>query len=110
MAHHVVPKKVYLLVFAALIALTAITTAVAFIDLGPLNTVAALAIATSKMVLVILFFMHVRYSGHFTKIVVVAGFFWLAILISLTMSDFLTRQWTPTPTGWESRAALSSHR
>jgi cytochrome c oxidase subunit 4 len=101
MSGHVVPVKTYLLVFLALIALTGLTTAVAYVDLGPLNTVAALAIAVCKMLLVILFFMHIRYSPHLMKIVVAAGFFWLLILISLTLSDFQTRGWTPSPSGWE---------
>lgn len=106
MAGHIVPAKIYMLIFVALILLTALTTGVAFIDLGPLNTVAALAIAVIKAILVILFFMHVRYSSHMTRIVVVAGFFWLAILITLTLSDFLTRPWSPVPTGWETTARL----
>ena len=102
MAGHVVSVRIYLLVFLSLIVLTGITTGVAFVDLGPLNTVVALAIAVCKMVLVILFFMHVRYSGPLTKIVVVAAFFWLLILISLILSDFQTRNWTPLPAGWGS--------
>jgi cytochrome c oxidase subunit 4 len=106
MSNHVVPVKTYVLVFAALIALTSFTTGVAFIDLGRFNTVAALLIAVSKAVLVILFFMHLRYSPHMTRIVVVAGFFWLAILITLTLSDFRTRKWTPAPTGWETSTSL----
>ncbi len=105
MSAHVVPVKIYVLVFLALIALTGLTTGVAFVNLGPFNTVAALAIAVCKMLLVILFFMHVRHSSHLTKIVVVAGFFWLLILISLTLSDFRTRDWTPTPSGWETSQA-----
>lgn len=108
MSDHVVPVKTYLLVFAALIALTSVTTGVAFIDLGRFNTVVALVIAVSKAVLVILFFMHLRSSPHLTRIVVVAGFFWLAILLTLTLSDFRTRKWTPAPTGWETSTSLSS--
>ena len=102
MSDHVVPVRIYLLIFIGLLALTALTTGVAFIDLGPLNTVAALVIAVTKMLLVILFFMHVRYSPRLTKIVVVAGFFWLALLIGLTLSDTITRHWTQNPSGWES--------
>jgi len=102
MSEHVVPVKRYVLIFASLLALTTLTTGVAFLDLGPLNTVAALAIAVTKMVLVILFFMHLRYSPRLTKIVLVAGFFWLVLLIGLTLTDYLTRQWTPGPSGWES--------
>jgi cytochrome c oxidase subunit IV len=106
MAGHIVPRKVYFLVFMTLLALTALTTAVAFLDLGPLNTVAALAIAVSKALLVILFFMHVKYSPHLTRLVLVAGFVWLAILLVLTLGDFSTRHWTPVPSGWESSQVL----
>jgi cytochrome c oxidase subunit IV len=102
MVHHVVPVRTYVLVFVALIALTALTTAVAYKDLGVMNTVVALAIAVVKMLLVILFFMHVRHSEGLTKIVILAGFFWLAILLTLTLADVHTRAWTPVPSGWES--------
>ena len=102
MSGNVVPVRIYLLVFLVLIILTGVTTGVAFVDLGSLNTVVALAIAVCKMLLVILFFMHVRHSSHLTKIVVVAAFAWLLILISLTLSDFQTRSWTPSPSGWGS--------
>jgi cytochrome c oxidase subunit IV len=108
----VVPVKTYLGIFVALLVLTAVTTGVAFIDFGelhtgihlldmiPLNTVAALAIAVAKMLLVILFFMHVKYSGSLTKIVVMAGFLFLAILVSFTLADELTRNWSPEAGGW----------
>ena len=105
MSGHVVSPKIYVLVFLTLIAFTALTTAVAFIDLGAFNTVIALAIAVCKMLFVILFFMHVRYSPNLTKIVIAAGFFWLLILISLTMGDYHTRGWTPSPSGWSSQQA-----
>jgi cytochrome c oxidase subunit 4 len=103
MSGHVVSPKIYVLVFLTLIAFTALTTAVAFVDLGAFNTVIALAIAVCKMLLVILFFMHVRYSPNLTKIVIAAAFFWLLILISLTMGDYHTRDWTPSPPGWSSQ-------
>ena len=106
MSEHVVPIKTYLAVFVALILLTALTTGVAYIDLGPFNTVAALAIAVTKMLLVVLFFMHVKYSSGVTKIVIVAGIFWLAILITLTMADEMTRSWTPDPRPWSSPSLL----
>jgi len=93
MSHHVVPRKVYFAVFAALMVLTATTTAVAFMDLGPWNTVVALGIAFVKATLVALFFMHVKYSPRLTQVVVAGGLFWLAILIALTLSDFLSRGW-----------------
>jgi cytochrome c oxidase subunit 4 len=88
-------------VFAALISLTALTTLVAMIDLGPLNTVAALLIAVCKASLVALFFMHLRWSSRLMHIVAVAALFWLAILLALTLSDYRTRQWTPAAEGWQ---------
>ena len=100
MAEHVVPVKLYVGIFAALICLTALTTGVAFIDLGPFNTVVALAIAVTKMLLVILFFMHVKYSPRLTRLVIVAAFFWLAILLTFTLSDVFTRHWTPVSGDW----------
>lgn len=100
MSSHVVPIKIYVAVFAALIALTLLTTAVAFVDVGRMNTVVALAIAVTKMLLVILFFMHVKYSPGLTRIVVLAGFFWLAILVAISLADVLTRSWTPTAAPW----------
>lgn len=100
MSEHVVPVRVYVSVFVALLCLTALTTGVAYIDLGALNTVAALGIAGVKMLLVVLFFMHVRCSSGMTKIVILAAIFWLALLISMTLTDVLTRHWTPGSSGW----------
>lgn len=97
MPEHLVSKKVYFGVFATLIVLTLITIEVALIDLGRLNTVAALTIAVCKATLVILYFMHVRYSSRLTWIVVACGFFWLLIMIALTMSDYLSRAWIQAP-------------
>jgi cytochrome c oxidase subunit 4 len=77
---------------------------VAFIDLGPFNTVAALAIAFTKMLLVILFFMGVRHSGGLVRIILVAGFFWLTLLIAFTTADYRTRSWTPAPDSWSTTA------
>jgi cytochrome c oxidase subunit 4 len=95
MAEHIVPPRIYFAVFAALIVLTATTTAVSFADLGPWNTVVALGIAFLKATLVVLFFMHVKYSPRLTQITIAGGLFWLAILIALTLSDFMTRGWLP---------------
>lgn len=89
---HVVPLRVYLAVFATLLVLTGVTTAVAFVDLGRLNVVIMLTIAVTKATLVILYFMHVRYADRLTWVVVGSGFVWLLILIGFTMSDLLTRQ------------------
>ena len=83
--------KVYYLVFFALVIGTVLTWRVAFIDLGFMNPVIALAIACTKATLVILFFMHVRYSSKLTMVTVAAGFFWLLILITLSLTDYLTR-------------------
>ncbi len=88
---HVVPLKVYLTIFGLLLFGTALTVAVAFQDLGPLNTVAALAIAGGKALLVVLWFMHVKYSSRLTWVFAAAGVAWLVLMIGLTMADFETR-------------------
>lgn len=92
-AGHVAPKSLYYLVFTALIVGTAITVAVAFVDLGAFNNVVMLTIACTKALLVVLFFMHVRWSTRLTWVVVASGFFWLLILFTLTMSDYMSRGW-----------------
>lgn len=94
---HVTSQRTYLGIFLALIVLTAATVLAAFVDLGFLNAVVALGIAVAKGLLVILFFMHVRYSSRLTWIFVGAGFFWLGILFALGMSDYLSRGWLPYP-------------
>lgn len=91
MSEHVDGIKTYLAVFAGLIVLTVITTAVAFVDLGSMSVVAALGIATCKMLLVALWFMHLRHSPKLTRLVVVGALLWLAILLVFTMADVLTR-------------------
>jgi cytochrome c oxidase subunit IV len=91
MTSHILPVRTYLAVFIALIVLLAATVAVNYLPLGQFNVVIALVIAVCKMFLVMLFFMHVRYSGRLIWIYVGVGFFWLGILIMLTMSDVLTR-------------------
>jgi cytochrome c oxidase subunit 4 len=95
MSGHIIPTRVYYLIFAALMIFTAITVAVAFVDLGFLNIAVALSIAVTKATLVVLYFMHVRYSTRLTWVVVSAGFFWLGILIALGLSDYLSRGWMP---------------
>jgi cytochrome c oxidase subunit 4 len=109
MSGHIVPVRTYLGIFLALMALTALTTAVAFLDLGRWNTVVALAIAVVKMLLVILFFMHVKYSGGLTRVIILAGFFWFAILVALTLSDELTRGWSPSPGPWGALVPFIRH-
>jgi cytochrome c oxidase subunit 4 len=91
MTEHIDSARTYILVFLALIGLTVLTTAVAFVNLGNFSVVAALAIAVCKMLLVALFFMHVRHSTQLTKLVLAGAMVWLAILILLTLTDFATR-------------------
>jgi cytochrome c oxidase subunit 4 len=95
MSGHVAPKSMYVWVFLALIAGTGLTVAAAEVDLGALNNVVMLALAMTKATLVILFFMHVRWSTRLTWVVAASGFFWLLILFGLTMQDYLTRGWVP---------------
>ena len=97
---HIVPVSTYLLVFLALMVGTGLTTWVAYIDLGKWNTVVALVIAFCKMILVVLFFMHVKYATGLTRVIIIAGFFWLGIMITLSCSDELTRTWEIVPQGW----------
>jgi cytochrome c oxidase subunit 4 len=85
----------YLLILAALVIGTCLTWGIAFIDLGIWNPVVALTIAVIKAVLVVLFFMHVFYSNKLTKLTVAAGFFWLMIMITMSLSDYLTRTFLP---------------
>jgi cytochrome c oxidase subunit 4 len=90
---HILPKRVYYTIFGILIFCTYLTVQIAFFDLGELNTIAALAIAVFKATIVVLFFMHVKYSTRLTWLVVVGSLFWLGIMLALTMSDYLTRAW-----------------
>jgi cytochrome c oxidase subunit 4 len=101
MSEHIVSRKIYFLIFGALMALTALTVLAAQVSFGneAVGTVIALTIAVTKAVLVVLFFMHVRYSSRLTWVVIASGFLWLAIMIGLTMSDYLTRGWSALPGG-----------
>jgi cytochrome c oxidase subunit 4 len=96
-SEHIVSPKIYLLIFAVLMILTFTTVYAATVDLNAhfagLNVIVALLIATCKAILVILFFMHAYYSSKRTKLIVFAGFFWLAIMLSLTLGDYATRSW-----------------
>jgi cytochrome c oxidase subunit 4 len=90
---HIAPVGLYLAIFVALIVLTTATVAIAFVDLGPLNTPVAIAIAVIKAILVILYFMHVRWSPRLTWIVAGAAFLWLALLVGGLLVDYLSRPW-----------------
>jgi cytochrome c oxidase subunit 4 len=93
MSGHITPKNLYYFVFLALLVGTGLTVVVAKFDLGPLNNVVMLSIACAKALLVILFFMHVRWSSRLTWVVAGSGFFWLLILFGLTMGDYMSRGW-----------------
>jgi len=91
--HHVVPKKVYYVIFGTLMVLTGVTVAAAYVDLGPINVVVAVVIACFKALIVVLYFMHVKFSTRLVKLTVIAGLYWMGILLALTLSDYLTRGW-----------------
>jgi cytochrome c oxidase subunit IV len=97
MSGHVTPLKVYIGIFLALMVCTTITVLVAYVNLGQLNKVVALGIATLKATLVVLYFMHVKYASRMTKLIVISGFFFLGILLSLTMVDYGSRTWVNPP-------------
>jgi cytochrome c oxidase subunit 4 len=91
--HHIVTPAVYAIVFVSLLVGTAITVVAAYIDLGIFNPVVALAIACTKAVIVILFFMHVKYQSKLVKLTVGAGFFTFLVLITMTLTDYVSRAW-----------------
>jgi cytochrome c oxidase subunit 4 len=97
MSEHIVPRKTYFAVFAALMVGTLLTVLAARINFGdgPLNDIIAMTIAVTKAALVVLFFMHIRYGSRLNMVVVVSGFFWLAIMIAFTLSDYKSRDWMP---------------
>ncbi len=90
---HIVSPGVYVAVGVALLILTGTTVGVSYIDLGVFNAVVALAIAVIKMLLVVLFFMHVKYSPRLTKLTVLAGVFVFIVLVGMTLTDYMTRAW-----------------
>lgn len=88
---HIVKPGTYLVIITALLFLTGLTVTAAYINLGKFNIVAALGIATLKATLVVLFFMHAKYSPKRTQLVIMAGIFWLIILLFMTLSDYASR-------------------
>jgi cytochrome c oxidase subunit 4 len=96
---HVLPKSIYYTIFLSLMVLTAATVGVAFVNLGAANFPVAIAIAITKATLVVLFFMHVKYSSRMTKMVVAIAIFFLLVMLGLTMTDYLTRDWFSSPRG-----------
>jgi cytochrome c oxidase subunit IV len=99
MSGHISPRSVYYAIFAALMVLTGITVAVAFVPLGALNFPVAIAIAITKATLVVLFFMHVKYSSRLTKMIVGMALFFLMTMFGLTLTDYLSRSWFAAPAG-----------
>ena len=91
--HHIVTPKTYIAVWITLLIATGLTTGAAFIDLHEFNPILALAIACFKGVIVILFFMHVYFSSRLMKLTVAAGFFTFIVLITMTLSDYMSRSW-----------------
>jgi cytochrome c oxidase subunit 4 len=106
--HHVLPIRLYLQIFAALMVLLVATVAVAFLPFGDYGIVVAMTIAIVKALLVVLYFMHVRYSSKLVWVFSGAAFFWLAILLVLTMSDYATRGWIPETRGWDRPAPMDT--
>ena len=92
MSEHILPSRLYYAIWITLLVLTVVTAVVATVDLGPFNTIVALLIASFKALLVILFFMHVKYTSEkLTKTVIFAAIFWLLILLALSLADYGTR-------------------
>jgi cytochrome c oxidase subunit 4 len=91
--HHIVGPKTYAIIFVTLLTFTGITVAAAFVNLGILNPIVALAIASTKAVIVILFFMHVFYQSKLIKLTVISGFLTFLILVTMTLSDYMSRAW-----------------
>jgi cytochrome c oxidase subunit 4 len=95
MSEHIVSVKTYLSVFLILLVGTFLTVVAAFHDFpGQLNTIVAMTIASAKATVVVLYFMHVRYSSRLIWVIVASALFWMGILFALTFSDYWTRDWT----------------
>lgn len=94
MSEHIVPVRIYLMIFLALMAGTGLTVWAGFRDFpGPLNVIIALTIASIKATLVVLYFMHLRYSARLVWIIFASALFWMGLLFALTFSDYWTRSW-----------------
>lgn len=92
-----VSKKVYLLTFGGLVALTLLTTGLGFLDMGPFNTIIAILLAATKASLIVMFFMHALYETRIVRVILAGGIIWVAILLSLTIADYSTRRFMPYP-------------
>jgi cytochrome c oxidase subunit 4 len=109
MSEHIVPVKIYITIFLALLVGTGLTVAAAFVNFPwQLNTIVALTIATIKATLVVLYFMHVRYSVRLVWVIVASALFWMGIMFALTFSDYRTRRWDSDRLGKLTRPAATS--
>ena len=100
MSEHIVPVRIYLMIFLVLLVGTALTVAAAFVDFPwRFNTIVALTIATIKATFVVLYFMHVRYSARLVWVIIVSALFWMGIMFAFTFSDYFTRGWLSTQSG-----------
>ena len=90
---HIVTPKVYFIIFLSLLLCTALTIAASYLEMGPWNPVVAIAIACFKATLVVLFFMHIKYSSKLMKLTVGAGLFTFLILVGMSLADYFTRAW-----------------
>jgi cytochrome c oxidase subunit 4 len=95
MSDHIVSVKVYLVIFFSLMVFTVLTVLTARYDLGRFNAIVALTIAVIKATLVVLYFMHARYSSKLTQVIIVSGMIWLFIMVAFTLTDYLTRHGWP---------------
>jgi cytochrome c oxidase subunit 4 len=91
--HHVVSPLIYIIVGSSLLVLTGVTVWASFQEWGNFNAVAALAIAVVKAMIVVLFFMHVKYSSKLTKLTVFCGLFTFLTLVGMTLADYISRAW-----------------
>lgn len=107
-SHHIVPLRVYFTIITALFVLTGLTVWVAFQDFGIFNNLVALSIAVVKAVLVMMFFMHLKYSARILWLYAGAGAVWFVIMISLLLTDYRSREWLPRPQAWETAPAITS--
>jgi cytochrome c oxidase subunit 4 len=108
MQHHIVPIKVYLAVITTLFVFTAITVWVAFYDFGFMNTVVAITIAVIKALLVVMYFMHLKYSARILWLFAGAGGAWFIIMMALTLSDYRSREWLLDPLPWQAPPAQTA--
>jgi cytochrome c oxidase subunit 4 len=97
MSGHVSPVSLYITIFASLMVLTGVTVGAAFVDLGQFNFLVAMIIAVFKASLVVWYFMHVKHQSHLTKLTVATGMFFLVILLTMTLVDYGSKDFTPMP-------------